>query len=179
MVVKVEQAALFDQNVLGRPLPLVGEQKDIRYYGTIARSVLNGTETTGMGFWSINPYVGCEFGCTYCYARDTHRWTMERRGGRAAGQTGSNSTPEEITASEQTAPPPRRPAALPAWEAFEKEILVKTGVAEVRPDVLEDPLLGGDVAVASWWHGDREHVDITRGRDESLWRREESLWRYR
>ncbi len=35
--------------------------------------------TTGMGFWSINPYVGCEFGCTYCYARDTHRYA-----GRAA-----------------------------------------------------------------------------------------------
>ena len=31
-----------------------------------------------MGFWSLNPYVGCEFGCAYCYARDTHRWTVER-----------------------------------------------------------------------------------------------------
>ena len=57
---------------------MVGEQKDIRYYGTIARTVLNGPETTGMGFWSINPYVGCAFGCAYCYARYAHRYTAER-----------------------------------------------------------------------------------------------------
>lgn len=47
------------------------------------RSVLNSPESTRMGFWSLNPYVGCEFGCTYCYARDTHRYAIERHGGQA------------------------------------------------------------------------------------------------
>ena len=46
-----------------RLLPVIGQQKDIRYYASIAKNVLNGPEVTGMGFWSVNPYVGCAFGC--------------------------------------------------------------------------------------------------------------------
>ena len=125
-------------------LPILDERnRGTRFIGLSVNSVLNTPASTGMGFWSINPYVGCEFGCTYCYARDTHRWTMERRGRGAAGQAGSSSTPEGITATEQTAPPPRRPAALPDWEAFEKEILVKTDVAEVLARTLNPARLAG------------------------------------
>jgi DNA repair photolyase len=43
-----------------------------------AKSIINTPESTGMGFWSINPYVGCEFGCTYCYARFAHHYVTER-----------------------------------------------------------------------------------------------------
>src|SRR4030066_178774 len=42
------------------------------------KSVLNAPEQTGMDFWSLNPYVGCEFGCTYCYARYAHRYVVQR-----------------------------------------------------------------------------------------------------
>ena len=42
------------------------------------KSLANSPKSTGMEFWSINPYVGCELGCTYCYAHYTHRYVVER-----------------------------------------------------------------------------------------------------
>jgi DNA repair photolyase len=75
------------------------------------RSVLNSPASTGMGFWSLNPYVGCEFGCTYCYARDTHRYATERAEGRTGGGAGGDHE-------------------LPPWLAFEKRILGMTDIAE-------------------------------------------------
>ena len=92
-------------------------ERGTRFFALSVRSVLNSAAATHMGFWSINPYVGCEFGCTYCYARDTHRYTMERSGA------------------------PAEP--MPAWEAFERRILVKTGVADVLARTLEPARLGG------------------------------------
>jgi len=100
------------------PLPILDERaRGTKFIKLSVQSVLNSPASTGMGFWSINPYVGCEFGCTYCYARDTHRWTMERAGGR--------------------------PSALPPEEAFEKEILVKSEVAEVLARTLNPAKLAG------------------------------------
>ena len=55
--------------------------REVTFEAVPTRSVLNSPAATHMPFWSVNPYIGCEFGCTYCYARDTHRWTMERTGG--------------------------------------------------------------------------------------------------
>lgn len=76
----VKQLSFFP-NVLTRQctLPVIGEQKDIRYHATRAREILNGPGTTGFnGFWSINPYVGCAFGCAYCHARYAQRYALER-----------------------------------------------------------------------------------------------------
>jgi DNA repair photolyase len=42
------------------------------------KSLANSPNSTGMAFWSINPYVGCELGCSYCYAHYVHRYTAER-----------------------------------------------------------------------------------------------------
>jgi DNA repair photolyase len=39
------------------------------------RSILSGNDSPDIGFdLSINPYRGCEHGCTYCYARPTHSY---------------------------------------------------------------------------------------------------------
>ncbi len=63
--------------------PLDRRARGTEFLALPVRSVLNSAVATQMGFWSLNPYVGCEFGCTYCYARDTHRYTIERLGGQA------------------------------------------------------------------------------------------------
>ena len=78
-------------------------RRGTRFIELPIKSVLNSPQQTGMNFWSLNPYVGCEFGCTYCYARYAHRYVVER--GSAKGAPG--------------------PAV---WddETFEREIFVKT-----------------------------------------------------
>ena len=102
--------------------PVVGVQKDIRYYGSTAKGVLNSPETTGMEFWSINPYVGCAFGCAYCYARYAHRFVMER----AAAQADA----EPAIAGDLV--------ELPPWLAFERRIFVKRNAADVLRKTLRD-----------------------------------------
>jgi DNA repair photolyase len=110
------QIALFDEPDPHR-LALIDVQKDIRYYATASRSVLNGPAATGMDFWSINPYVGCAFGCAYCYARYAHRYTLER-----LSDSGFNGDADVASGDADSLPP---------WLAFERRILVKREAANV------------------------------------------------
>lgn len=97
-------------------LPVLDERRrGTRFFERAAGSIINPPESTGMGFWSVNPYVGCEYGCTYCYARFAHRYVVERA--RDAGQVDG----AEFTDL-------RGPHG---WEAFERRIFVKR-----RDDVL-------------------------------------------
>lgn len=104
-------------------LPTIGEQKDIRYHAARARGLLNGPESTGMDYWSINPYVGCAFGCTYCYARYAHRYALDRA---LAGRSPEDSLRAEIE-------------SIPPWLAFERHVLVK----ENAPSILSHELRPG------------------------------------
>ena len=74
--------------------------------------MLNPPAQTGMDFWSLNPYVGCEFGCTYCYARYAHRYVVERA--HDAGKL------DDAEFRDFRGPH--------GWEAFEKRVFVKEGI---------------------------------------------------
>jgi DNA repair photolyase len=55
--------------------PVVGQRGETEYLDLPCRSALNRCTSDRMPFrWTINPYRGCEFGCTYCYARYTHEF---------------------------------------------------------------------------------------------------------
>lgn len=105
---------------LGAPAPAVLDRRrrGATFVDLAARSALNSPATTGMDFWTLNPYVGCEFGCAYCYARAAHRWTSERSG--APGDDG-----------------------LSAYEAFERNIFVKRGAARLLLRTLDPARLEG------------------------------------
>lgn len=121
MIAHPTQNVLFEElGARPRRLPVIGEQKDISYYGSLARGILNGPETTGMGFWSVNPYVGCAFGCAYCYARYAHRYTLERS---------ASANPEhELLRADL--------ASMPPWLAFERRIFVKQNAADLLRQTL-------------------------------------------
>lgn len=44
-----------------------------------AKSIVNAVKSPDLAFnWSLNPYQGCEHGCSYCYARNSHNyWALD------------------------------------------------------------------------------------------------------
>ena len=94
------------------PLILDERLRGTTFVSLTPRRVLNPPSATGMDYWSLNPYVGCEFGCTYCYARYTHRYVVERA--HDAGKLTDAEFADYRGAH--------------GWEAFERRIFVKEQV---------------------------------------------------
>ena len=68
-------AALKGIKRMAREATLLADKQHTDYLHIEARSLLNRCSSDRMPFaWTINPYRGCEFGCSYCYARYTHEF---------------------------------------------------------------------------------------------------------
>ena len=140
-----------------RGLPVLDtRERGTEFRELSVRSALNSAAATHMGFWSINPYIGCEFGCSYCYTRDTHRYTVERHaasGGLVAEHDGAL-------------------LSKPAVDAFERHLLVKRNLAAVLTRTLE-PARVGDAAIVIGTATDpyqpaERRFGVTRGVLEAL-----------
>lgn len=150
-----DQLPLFPGGSADRWREIKRARRGVRFTQLPTRNVLNSPQQTKMGFWSVNPYVGCEFGCSYCYARPAHRYLTER-----AAECGS------LTARDL------QPVAEDPGVRFEREIFVKEDAGRVllrtlRPERIGDRQIVIGTATDPYQPAEKE-FGITRSLLERL-----------
>lgn len=71
---KFSQQQYVQEHVEGLDEEFLQKEKTEIIY-TYPKSIINKVESTDIGMgYSLNPYQGCEHGCIYCYARNSHEF---------------------------------------------------------------------------------------------------------
>jgi DNA repair photolyase len=69
-----EQHTEFDEDFLNSE-EFAEQLKRTQIIEVFPKTIINEVNSPDLGFYySLNPYQGCEHGCTYCYARPTHEY---------------------------------------------------------------------------------------------------------